>query len=715
MKKAGIIILNYGGNISPGLTLESLKRAENDTLWDAVVPAEGGPVGVNEAIRAYLRDDSITHICLLSRDVIVSHHWLDSLAADGLDAAGPVTNIAGTEQTIAVDIDPPKDEKSFSNISAFAWKRQTAYDGFRLESDMVAFFAVALTRKVVETVGLLDERFQNGYFADEDYCMRIKQADFKIHVLRDCYIHNFGAGPFSHILTDENFEDWQQGQGPFEEKWGIKIQRRGWKLLKSCIQDAEFLAVHVPESSWAQDMLVQGYADHFNLLREENPALRERYKIELPFRENARQIVKKIRRRVSPSLQNENPRRLRRMHEKEILERSTAVQGQALERIRQSGKKAICVFAPMFTDENVKEGYMQRVKAVDEGVLDGFFRVYIDMEKPRIAPRIESFGENHIAIWLSPADSGQAKALQDIIKRCGIVYIHSVMRILRETLPKGLLDTLTGENGPAVIWDVHGAVPEEYAMAGDYFRAQMAGEAEEFLAARARVSIVVTEAMKRRLEQKYGDRMRAAAITMPIFSDESLKPVDCPQEKSLRKGQPPLAVYAGSIQPWQKIDMMQELIERAGDICRYAIFTPKPDGFERLWGGRKYPAEMRVESKTPEQLAREYKACHFGFILRDDIAVNNVACPTKLIEYLQYGIVPVMSTPNIGDFTAMGMEYVDAEAFGRGDLPSEKERLRMAEKNYGVLKELAQLYRSGKQAAIGYLSVEQQDERNNAR
>lgn len=34
----------------------------------------------------------------------------------------------------------------------------------------------------------------------------------------------------------------------------------------------------------------------------------------------------------------------------------------------------------------------------------------------------------------------------------------------------------------------------------------------------------------------------------------------------------------------------------------------------------------------------------FGFVLRDDIAVNNVATPTKLSSYLSAGVIPIYSS-----------------------------------------------------------------------
>ena len=44
--------------------------------------------------------------------------------------------------------------------------------------------------------------------------------------------------------------------------------------------------------------------------------------------------------------------------------------------------------------------------------------------------------------------------------------------------------------------------------------------------------------------------------------------------------------------------------------------------------------------------------------MRDDIVLNRVAAPTKLIEYLSYGLIPIVKTINIGDSVKMGYEYI---------------------------------------------------------
>ena len=748
MNKVGIVLLNFNGSSLLKLTMDSLVRAKSKVKWELylvdngsesednvlakkyfeeIILGNGFPGiffasqenkgfsgGNNIAIKHFLGDESITHICLLNSDVIVTDSWLDILIADDFDVTGPVTNAAGNEQTIAVDINPTKDKTAFLIVNNFAKRRRNAYDGSQVVSDLVTFFATMFKREVIEEIGLLDERFFPGSFEDDDYCIRIGEAGFKIWIRRDCYIHHWGSGSFSNLSMDSRIMISKENRQRFEEKWGIQWENRDWKLLESCLQDALFLAEKGKIENWAQTMLSNGVRDiekAFDgltrqseyLLTEnenlhiENVNLHMQIHNELSFRENLRQIGAKIRRRIIRTNPKDESEKKRAKEKRNLAQ---AILAQTFECMRQSNCKTICVFAPMFTEENITDGYVQRVKAVDEGILNKFYRIYIHTHDTHLAPKIEIVDDMHLAIWLDPEDKEQAKTLRRIVRRSRTAYVHSVLRIMADTIPEKLRNRIFLDKKIKTIWDMHGAVPEEFVMHNDYYGAQVSGDAEEFLAYNADTVIVVTQAMKKHLEYKYGETLRAHVTVMPIFTENMLQPVDCIQDKALKEGQPPLVVYAGGLQKWQKIDEMQDIIAHLGDIYRYAIFVPRPDEFVEKFGDRSLPTEMQVEHKQPEEVLEEYRACHYGFVLRNDIVVNNVACPTKLIEYIKFGIIPILDTANIGDFVEFGMQYISKDVFEKGELMDEAERQRVAEKNLDVLEKLAEEYVSGRQYMV---------------
>ncbi len=54
-----------------------------------------------------------------------------------------------------------------------------------------------------------------------------------------------------------------------------------------------------------------------------------------------------------------------------------------------------------------------------------------------------------------------------------------------------------------------------------------------------------------------------------------------------------------------------------------------------------------------EELSQYLKNASYGFVLRDDNIVNNVATPTKFSTYLSYGVVPIYSSCIKGFDSAM--------------------------------------------------------------
>jgi glycosyltransferase involved in cell wall biosynthesis len=53
---------------------------------------------------------------------------------------------------------------------------------------VVAFVCVLITRKTIDTIGLLDERFTAYGWEDNDYCRRVNNAGLKIGIFDGCYV-----------------------------------------------------------------------------------------------------------------------------------------------------------------------------------------------------------------------------------------------------------------------------------------------------------------------------------------------------------------------------------------------------------------------------------------------------------------------------------------------------------------------------------------------
>ena len=357
-------------------------------------------------------------------------------------------------------------------------------------------------------------------------------------------------------------------------------------------------------------------------------------------------------------------------------------------RKRIKKNKTIVIVAPYFTEERLKDGYYKRVKAVDE-LFDDYYKVYVTYETFKNEIEFEEHPErNTTVVRYLPGSRKQKLLVALLMIACKRIYCHSVWQVKTKffKLP-----------GVKVYVDVHGIVPEEETLYGRYEAAQMYGDIEEQTVQKAECLICVTNKIKEHLQEKYGKKFKAKTIIMPIF-DSSLSKYDInvPKEKPFIKDKP-VVIYAGGIMKWQKIELMQESINKCIDNANFMVYCPNPKEFWETWKYPKYK-NLEVGSKSYQDLCKDvYIKAHYGYVLRDDIAVNNVACPTKIADYFKYRIVPIVKSPKIGDFIDLGMQYITLEDFNNGKILSPKKIKEITDNNEKVLEKYIDIHEKGKE------------------
>lgn len=737
MNKVGIIIINYNSMNYLKLTVDSLLKAASKTPYVIGIIDNGSSaeerdackilvqninneaVGVqarfydaernlgfsggnNLVIKDMLKDNDISHICLLNSDVIVTDNWLDYLVEKEKDVIGPVTNAAGNEQTVQIDYEIRPDSSAIPVVNEYAVKRHICYENYVVESELVTFFATLFKREVIEKIGLLDEQFYPGSYEDDDYCIRIKDAGFHIMIARDCFLHHFGSGSFSKLNMGERKNIGSINRDRFEKKWNCKWQDRTWKLLESCKQDVDYLLKR-ENQEWPRKQIDSSLTEVEELIRDWGSAIQfftsqaDNLEVSI-YNYSARQLLsmlfEKVRRRLGKISQKTIDKCVSYTNSREI-HKSTKT---GMERIYQlisvaqkEGHSPICVFAPMYNRENEKDGYVQRIKAIDTTVLADKCRIYLYDEGTDCSEiRFDFIDQLHGYIVFNSHNKDQLSEIFKLVKMCGKTYTHSILRFIEDRTSKDLWQIFEYED-VTHFWDMHGTVPEEYQLSGSELGSQLANNIEEVMANKVDVVIVVTEAMGRYLKRKYPS-MKAKVIVVPIFNKELLQVKEC-QKKNISESIS--IVYAGGTQPWQNISLMQNIISETHQLYNYKIFVPNPAEFWTLWGQRINVDNVLVESKIPEELYKEYESCDFGFVLRDVSPVNYVACPTKIIEYLKFGIIPILKATEIGDFVDMGMQYVSYMDILKGINITEESRRKMVSNNYQILNKLMQVYLNG--------------------
>lgn len=354
---------------------------------------------------------------------------------------------------------------------------------------------------------------------------------------------------------------------------------------------------------------------------------------------------------------------------------------------KSSGSGVISIFAP-YEEINRPDGYSRRIKNIDDLLEKQMLRVYISKNTGGndSLPVCSVEAENYISVKYNSFNREQCSFIALIAHLTGIAYIHSVYQA---ALP------VARDKNIIKLYDFHGVVPEELMLMGKSKEAEYYTELESGVVQNSDYIIVANYAMEKHIESKYSD-CKAEFIIFPMNNDDNNFYMDI-EEKEEKRILKPIVIYSGGLQKWQLISEMQDAIEKMRNKCEFHLFVSEPNEFIKLWGDREAPEKWEVTTKTPKELIEEYISAQYGFVLRDDIVVNNVACPTKIIDYIKYNIIPIMKTPQIGDFKRYGLRYLSIDDFLEGNFPAEEERVKMCKKNQEILGKILEEYKLGRE------------------
>jgi hypothetical protein len=327
---------------------------------------------------------------------------------------------------------------------------------------------------------------------------------------------------------------------------------------------------------------------------------------------------------------------------------------------------------------DLNNGYFQRVLAIDN-ILSHFIRYYVNYDNKKIIPEIEKIKDKVFQINTSKYNPFGLLIIFIFTYKSKVIYSHSIIN-LRNIFHR-LLFCISSKK----ILDIHGIVPEEFRINDDLDNYKKFNQIEKFAVNNASILIGVTEQMVTHVINKYYLRNKKIII-LPIlpkikeFSGGILK-------KNLKS-----VIYCGGLQKWQQVDKMLDYVYKNNKKYSFAFLVPDTNKLimeYKIKYNNKFPGI--VESAESNIVNEWYEKYSFGLVLREDIIVNNVACPTKLIEYLQNDVVPIIDTSNIGDFKKLGYAYVE---YGK-ELPNQEEWIKMIKQNREVLKNIYNMFKKG--------------------
>lgn len=163
---------------------------------------------------------------------------------------------------------------------------------------------------------------------------------------------------------------------------------------------------------------------------------------------------------------------------------------------------------------------------------------------------------------------------------------------------------------------------------------------------RSFINIFVSEAMHKHYQKKYSYSKRNFFI-MPCFN--TLINKEC--FLSEMKYEKPNFAYIGGLDKWQCFDKILKIFKQVESLkpnAKLFVYTPLVD--EAISLARKETIKnIEVASFSGDELTNRLRGIKYGFLIRDNINVNNVATPTKMGNYVGCGIIPIF-TDTIEDF-----------------------------------------------------------------
>ena len=116
-----------------------------------------------------------------------------------------------------------------------------ANHGRWFDADRLVGFCLLVKREVIDKIGPLDERFGIGCFEDDDWCLRAKQAGYRLLIAADAFVHHYGSRTFVGSGTDLGSvldrneqlfrQKWRPGTPPDAAAWDLEAAPGGGLLL----------------------------------------------------------------------------------------------------------------------------------------------------------------------------------------------------------------------------------------------------------------------------------------------------------------------------------------------------------------------------------------------------------------------------------------------------------------------------------------------------
>jgi len=221
----------------------------------------------------------------------------------------------------------------------------------------------------------------------------------------------------------------------------------------------------------------------------------------------------------------------------------------------------------------------------------------------------------------------------------GHVYVRSLFDFFAVFLSR-----IFSSQKLTIIYDFRGLVSEEsYMRNGSSFKRNILRFMERFVYKNACIIHTVSNSFDHYLKNKYPAR------------EVTIIPCCVGGPPVVRKSKAPEIfrfVYLGSLAHWQHFEetiIYFKKIQESINNVNLTVLTSEITKASEILIKHKI-TDFTVKTIEYEKVKLELSNYHFGFLFRDDSIVNKVASPIKFLEYIEAGVIPIV-TRHVGDFS----------------------------------------------------------------
>ena len=233
LNKNELIIVD---NFSTDETRDWLKKIQKESVSKNI------KIVLNEENLGYASGNNVgirlakgQNVVLLNNDTLVSDGWLEQIVAplanSKVGLVGPITNRIGSMQQVTI---PGLTEANYERLSS-SYTIKHRGDYFNVKK--LCFFCVAINRKLIDTIGLLDSNFGRGNFEDDDYCLSTLRAGYEILIAEGVFVYHKGSFSFNQVDKSEYAKLIEKNLRYFESKHSVSYSYENLLFDYKEIQD----------------------------------------------------------------------------------------------------------------------------------------------------------------------------------------------------------------------------------------------------------------------------------------------------------------------------------------------------------------------------------------------------------------------------------------------------------------------------------------------